>query len=119
MPVPTYISMINWTGDPPPQPADVRDAIEPQSCDLRARGMHSIVFLPDKGACAAVMIFSCNSDGDVAAIVDTILPDADVRVETMRFDGDPALPTWIARAVAPPSPDAELNAVYKAVLAQT
>ena len=117
--MPTYISMINWTGDPPPQPGDVRDAIEPQSCDLRARGMHSIVFLPERGACAAVMIFSCNSDDDVAAIVDAILPNASVRVETARLDDDPALPAWIAQAVAPPSPAAELHAVYDAVLTQT
>ena len=117
--MPTYISMINWTGDPPPQPGDVRAAIEPQSCDLRERGMHSIVFLPDKGACAAVMIFSCDSDDVVATIVDAILPDASVRVETMRFDDDPALPAWIAEAVAPPSPAAELSAVYAAVQTQT
>jgi hypothetical protein len=117
--MPTYISMINWTGDPPPQPGDIRDAIEPQSCDLRARGMHSIVFLPDRGACAAVMIFSCRSDDDVAAIIDTILPEANARVDTMRFDDDPALPAWISRAVAPPSPAAELDAVYAAVLTMT
>ena len=112
----TYVSMLNWSGEPQPEPDDVRAAVGAQSYELRARGLHSLVFLPDKGVCAAIMIVSCDDDGEVSAIARDLLPEAEVRVDSMRFDDEPAMPAWIAREVVRPPEGDELGLIYRAVV---
>ncbi len=83
--MPMYISMLNWTGTPQPSPEDVRDAVR-SDVTLPLRGLHSMVFLPDEGACAAVMVASAEDERGVRRIARLILPWARVRIESMRFD---------------------------------
>lgn len=110
----TFVSMLTWSGDPQPEPCDVRTAVDARSFDLQAQGMHSLVFLPDRGVCAAVMVSSHPSDAEISGIAASILPDADVRVTSLRFDDDPTLPASIAGDVLPPSPDDQLVAMFQA-----
>ena len=85
----TYVSMLNWTGEPQPQPADVRVAVRRHNTRLQTRGMHSLAFLPDEGECAAVMVCSASDEEAVAELAYSILPHALLRIDTMRFDDDP------------------------------
>ena len=66
-PVPMFVSMVKWTGDPQPHPADVRAAIAAREQTLAGAGLHSVVFLPDEGTCSAIMIATCDLEPDVAA----------------------------------------------------
>ncbi len=88
--MPTFVSMLNWSGDPQPEPRDVRGAIDSRATGLRACGLHSVVLLPDKGVCAAIMISNCDASEDAGALAATILPRAHVRVESILFDDEPA-----------------------------
>lgn len=115
--MPTYVSMLTWSGHPQPAPADVRAAIDEESYEFRARGLHSLVFLPDRGMCAAIMVSSSSDDGDVEALACSILPEDDVFVTSMRFDDVPALIDSFARELDAPSSNEELVAVYQAVVA--
>jgi hypothetical protein len=102
--MPTYIAMLNWSGVPQPTVAEVRDAIEQRSDHLHRCGLHSIAFLPDEGECAAVMVATCFDKDSVDDLASLVLPDADVRVESMLFDDDPGTPAWLARKELPPTP---------------
>jgi hypothetical protein len=82
----TWISMLKWSGDPEPSPAEVRAAIAPRATTLRRRGLHSLVFLRDEGECSAVMIATCNDERDAARLAADVLPRASVEVESMRFE---------------------------------
>jgi hypothetical protein len=102
--MPTYISMLNWSGTPQPSIAEIRCAFEARSPYLRLRGVHSVAFLPDEGECAAVMVATCR-DADVAAgLAAAIEPAAVIHVETMLFDDDPGTPAWLQQTFAPPLP---------------
>ena len=115
--MPTFVSMLNWSGDPQPQPADVHDAIEARALELREAGLHSVVFLPDEGACAAIMVATCETDTDVERLAAAILPGSAVDMEAMRFD-EPATQVWPGREEAPPpARPGYLSAVFEAVIA--
>lgn len=112
--MPMYVAMLNWTGTPQPSPEDVRDAIR-EDVTLPFRGLHSMVFLPDEGACAAVMVASANDERGVRRIARLILPWARLRIESMRFD-EPA-PGAIAEGTLPHSPRDFRRALLDAVTA--
>jgi hypothetical protein len=100
--MPTYVSMINWTGQPQPAAVDVRRALGLRARDLRHSGLHSLVFLPDEGDCAAVMVCTCRDADAVVQLAARIYPDTKVRVESMQFDDDPGVPSWVVRESTPP-----------------
>lgn len=100
----TFVSMLTWTGEPQPRPADVRLQIRRRGDQLRTRGMHSLAFLPDEGECAAVMISSCSDVDDVTDLAYSILPTAILHVESMRFDDGPADDHGMGEVVSPPPP---------------
>ena len=115
--MPTYISMLNWTGTPQPLPAHLRAAVLHQDARLRASGLHSVALLPDEGTCAAVMVATV-ADADAAgALASSILPHATIRIESMRFDEDPKEQDGTREVVCPPPPRDYLNAVLEAVVA--
>jgi hypothetical protein len=114
--MPTYISMLNWTGQPQPRPADICTAILAHGARLRDRGLHSVALLPEEGACAAVMVATAESESDAARLAESILPHAAIRIESMRFDdGDPD-PGGMREGACPPPPRAYLRAVLEAVV---
>ncbi|MBI5289670.1 MAG: hypothetical protein HY873_11925 [Chloroflexi bacterium] len=101
----TYVSMLNWSGEPQPAPSDVRIAVKRRADQLHTRGMHSLAFLPDEGACAAVMVCSAPDDDSVAELAYSILPHAILRIETMRFDDDSSGESHgLGEVVFPPPP---------------
>lgn len=102
--MPTYISMLNWTGSPQPSANAIRSSIALRSPFLRMRGMHSVVFLPDEGECAAVMVATCRNEDTVTQLARSIEPSAAVRIETMLFDDDPGVPAWLQHASEPTLP---------------
>lgn len=107
--------MINWSGNPQPEPSDVRAAIDERSLELRAHGLHSMVFLPDEGVCAAIMVASCENAADAGALGASILPDAAMRIESMPFDDDGGMPARLQRRDAPPSADVALRRLQGAL----
>lgn len=86
----TYVSMLNWNGAPPPAPAEVRAAILRRDAVLRRRGLHSLMIVPDRGVCAAIMIATVADEWSAERLARAILPDAPVGVESMRFDDESA-----------------------------
>lgn len=100
----TFVSMLTWTGNPQPQPADVRLQIRRRGDQLRTRGLHSLAFLPDEGECAAVMISSCSHEDDVMDLAYSILPAAILNIESMRFDDGPTDEHGMGEVVSPPPP---------------
>ena len=102
--MPTYISMLNWSGSPQPSANAIRSSIAVRSPFLRMRGMHSVVFLPDEGECAAVMVATCRDEDTVSRLARSIEPAASVRIETMLFDDDPGVPAWLQYASEPTLP---------------
>ena len=115
--MPTYISVLNWTGDPQPRPADLRIAVLRYDASLRARGLHSIALLPEEGACGAVMVATAAGEAAAGRLAASILPHATIRIESMRFDDDPAEPDGTREVVCPPPPRDYLKAVLEAVAA--
>jgi hypothetical protein len=113
--MPTYVSMVRWTGDPQPEPADVREAIAARGLALAAAGLRSIVFLPDEGACCAVMVSTCDCEPDVERLASAILRDANVRIDSTRFDDIPPTPEQIGAEDAPPPPAGFAGAVLEAI----
>ena len=113
--MPTYISMLNWTGTPEPRPYDVRIAVLRHDARLRRDGIHSIALLPDEGTCAAVMVTTADDESAAARVAASILPEATIRIESMRFDDGPAEPDGTREVVCPPPPRDYLKAVLKAV----
>jgi hypothetical protein len=103
--MPTYVSILNWSGDPQPRAADVRAAIDGHGAALIRQGLHSLAFLPDEGDCAAIMVATCRDDLAVAHLAASILADAVVQADSMVFDDDgDGTPAWIANEEAPPPP---------------
>ena len=100
--MPTYVSMLNWSGSRQPYEADIRRSLAARSGMLRRHGLHSLAFLPDEGDCAAVMVSTCDDVHDVMRLAASIHPAAIVRVESMQFDEDPGVPAWVVRASVPP-----------------
>ena len=115
--MPTYISMLNWTGDSQPRPADVRIAVLRDDANLRACGLHSIALLPEEGACGAVMVATAADEAAAERLAASILPHATIRIESMRFDDDPAEPDGTREVVCPPPPRDYLKAFLEAVAA--
>jgi hypothetical protein len=115
--MPTYISMLNWSGTPQPLPSQVRNAVLRHDASLRAAGLHSIALLPGEGACAAVMVATTCDEPATERIAQSILPDATIRIETMRFDDDPTELDGTREVVCPPPPRDYLRAVLEAVAA--
>lgn len=113
--MPTYVSMVRWTGDPQPEPADVRDAIADQEPELADAGLRSIVFLPDEGACCAIMVSTCDHELDVERLASAILREATVRIDSTRFDDIPPAPEQCGTEEAPPLPAGYLGAVLEAI----
>ena len=110
-----FVSMVKWTGDPQPHPADVRAAIAAREQTLAAAGLHSVVFLPDEGTCSAIMIATCDLEPDVAGVAAAILRDATVQIDSMKFDDVPPAQVQIGLEDAPPPPPGYLDAVLEAV----
>lgn len=115
--MPTYISMLKWTGTPLPCPADLRIAVLRHDERLRAGGLHSVALLPDEGACTAVMVATVADEDAAAELASSILPDATIRIESMRFDEDPREQDGAREVVCPPPPRDYLSAVLEAVVA--
>lgn len=115
--MPTYISMLNWSGMSQPQPIDVRAAVLRHDARLRARGLHSIALLPDEGLCAAVMVATVTDERAAETLAASILPEATIRIESMRFDDDGPEPGGSREEVCSPPPRDYLNAVLEAVVA--
>lgn len=115
--MPTYISMLNWTGTPQPLPAELRASVRRHDERLRASGLHSVALLPDEGACAAVMVATVADKDAAATLAGSILPHATTRIESMRFDEDPKEQDGTREVVCPPPPPDYLNAVLEAVVA--
>jgi hypothetical protein len=116
--MPTYVSIVNWSGCSRPRIADVRRAITQRDADLRRRGMHSLAFLPDEGDCTGIMVASCATLEHVDRIAASILPTADVHVETMLFEDEPGVPAWISRQVVPPPPQDFRRALLNAITSE-
>ena len=57
--LPTYVSIVNWSGARQPRIDEVRRAIALHDAELRRIGMHSLAFLPDEGACTGIMVSTC------------------------------------------------------------
>lgn len=113
----TYISMVTWSGNPQPTPADIRSAVLRRDDELRRRGLHSVALLPDEGSCAAVMVASVPDETEAERIAAELLPDAQARVDSMRFDdGDDAAVGGAGAGASPPPPRRYLHAVYRAVV---
>jgi hypothetical protein len=118
--LPTYVSIVNWSGRRQPRIDDVRRAIALRSPHLRRRGMHSLAFLPDEGACTGIMVSTCTDEREAERIAASILPTADVRVESMMFEDEPRVPAWIARdATMPPTPRDFRRALLKAIVSDS
>lgn len=100
----TFVSMLTWTGTPQPRPADVRGILRRRGEQLRIRGLHSLAFLPDEGDCAAVMVSGASDEDAVADLAYSILPQAILRIETMRFDDGPSDEHGMGEVVSPPPP---------------
>lgn len=115
--MPTYVSVLNWSGRPQPRTEDVRQAISSQEAALRGAGMHSVVFLPDEGECAAIMVATCDDARAVTEIASSILPATEVQIETMLFDDDPGVPAWAVREAAPPPVRDFRRALLEAIVA--
>jgi hypothetical protein len=110
--------MLNWSGSPQPAIAGIRTAIELRSSALRARGLHSVAFLPDEGECAAVMVATCRNEDEAAALAAAIEPAASVRVESMLFDDDPGTPAWLRHQSVPPLPRNAARSLLEAIAAE-
>ena len=113
--MPTFISMVIWSGSPQPSIARIRAAVDERSPFLRMRGLHSVAFLPDEGECAAVMIATCRDAAGAEKIAAEIDPAAQVRVETMLFDDDPGTPAWLRHQSEPPLPRAAARSLLQAI----
>ena len=113
----TFVSMLNWCGEPPLAQADIQRQADVRGDGLRAAGMHSLVFLPDEGTCAAIMISAAEDAASADSLARAIVPRAYVRVESMRFDDDPAPPAWLMLGDEADLPDAGLVALYEEVAA--
>ncbi len=115
--MPTYISIINWLGTPQATIDDVRVAIEHRSGVLRHNGLHSVAFVPDEGECAAIMVATCANRTAVSRLVESILPGAETRADTMLFDDDHETPVRVARQASPPPHRDYRRALLHAVIA--
>ncbi len=113
--MPTFVSMVTWTGDPQPEPADVRDAIAAREAALADAGLRSIVFLPDEGACCGIMVATCDREPDVERLASAILREATVRIDSTRFDDFSPAPAQPDAEDAPPLPTGCLGAVLEAI----
>jgi len=113
--MPTYVSIVQWSGVDEPQTRDVRDAILRRAHDLKRRGMHSLAFLPDEGPCTGIMVSTCRDETAVERLAATVLPEADVRVESMLFEDETPRPAWISREVVPPPPRDFRKELLKAI----
>jgi hypothetical protein len=113
--MPTYISMVSWSASPQPSIARIRAAIDERSRLLRMRGLHSVAFLPDEGACAAVMIATCRNAASAEMIAAEIDPAALVSVDTMLFDDDPGTPAWLRHESRPPLPRRAAKSLLQAI----
>jgi len=113
--MPTYISMLNWTGTPQPQLTDVRTAVLREDARLYAGGVHSVALLEDESACAAVVVATALNKDAAERLAASILPNATVRIESIRFDEDPKEQEGIREVVCPPPSRDYLKAVLEAV----
>jgi len=83
--------------------AEIRDTIDRQELRLWALGMHSITFISDDpGECGAVVVSNCADHAVAARIAETILGEALVRVDTLRFDEPRGTPSWLSKRVSEP-----------------
>ena len=113
--MPTYVSIVNWSGCTAPRIADVRRAIQQRDAELKRLGMHSLAFLPDEGACTGIMVATCHDAAAAERIAASILPEADTRVESMMFEDEPGVPAWISREAVPPPRQDFRRALLKAI----
>jgi hypothetical protein len=94
--------MLNWSRQPAPSPAEIRAAVRQKSGGLRLLGLHSVAVLPQEGECAAVMISRGDDERAARRLASAILPDADLRIESMRVDDGPSTPVWSGDTESPP-----------------
>jgi hypothetical protein len=111
----TYVSLVRWTGDPQPEPADVRHAIADREAALAGAGLRSIVFLPDEGACCAIMVATCDTEPDIERLASAILRNATIRLDSTQFDDFLPAPEQTGAEDAPPLPAGYLGAVLEAI----
>jgi hypothetical protein len=95
----------------------MKAAIGERSPFLRMRGLHSVAFLPDEGACAAVMITTCRDAAAAERIAAEIDPSTQVRVDSMVFDDDPGTPAWLSQQRVPPLPREATRSLLQAIAA--
>lgn len=98
----TFVSMVNWTGAPYPQPSQVRSAVQERDDDLRRRGLRSVSVLAGDDACTAVIVATVEDERAAARLAASIIPDATLRIDSMRFDDDPGEAGWTSDEVRPP-----------------
>ena len=115
--MPTYISMLKWSGAPPPDAAGVRASLELRSPLLRSRGMHSVVFLPDEGECAAVMVSTCANEDGPRDLAHLVCPGTTVVVDTTLFEDDGRTHVHVSRKAVPPRPETFTGKVLQAIVA--
>ena len=83
----TFVSILSWRPTRGGSLDAVRRIIERRRRDLRRRGLHSVALLPgEDGECAAVIVASCDGEAALHTLTASLVPDADVRAETLRFD---------------------------------
>ncbi|HYM27375.1 MAG TPA: hypothetical protein VET66_04455 [Steroidobacteraceae bacterium] len=112
--MPTFVSMITWSGASPPRPDAIRAEVDARFAEFRDAGLHSFVFLPEERACAAVMVASCPDRVAVERLAAAIYPPVPARVESMQFD-DAETDAWSPGARLPARPEEYLSAVLEAV----
>jgi hypothetical protein len=113
--MPTYVSILNWSGETQPSAAEVRAAIDGHGAALIRQGLHSLAFLPDEGDCAAIMVATCRDEAAVQRLAASILSTADVQVDCMVFDDDPETHAWTPEEEAPPPPAGFHRALLHAI----
>lgn len=84
--MPTYVSMVTWCGDPRPRIAEVEAAIGKRAPTLRSDGLRSVTFLPEDGACSAVMVLTCDDEVAAAQLAASVMLPASVYVESMLIE---------------------------------
>jgi hypothetical protein len=96
----------------------VRLVIRRRDRQFRTRGLHSVAFLPEEGECAAIMVCTCPDEDAVHELAYSILPQAILRIDTMRFDEDASDESHgMGAVVCPPPPRDHLGEPLDEVVA--
>ena len=58
----TFVSTVTWRREPKPIVSEIEAAVSARSPELRAAGLHSVMFVPDHLGCTAVFVTTCEDD---------------------------------------------------------